>query len=101
MALTATIKGWGATATALGVIGGSAIGLDHMHVSQGDFNTHMEADRVQTILTLVEQSRAEGSPAWMCRIIEAEFIELCTRNPDHYLCNDPDAKRELTAKAGC
>ncbi len=87
--------------TAIGLIGGGAYVLDERHASQEEFEQFVSSSRVQTILDLAEQSKREGSPGYLCRAIHAEFAALCTEQPKHYFCTDPDAKRELLAKAGC
>ena len=101
MALAATITKASSVVIAIAAIGGGAYTLDDRHASQADFQTHVSSNRVRTILDLVAQSKNDGAPAYLCRMIEAEFIALCTEQPKHYLCTDPDAKRELVSKAGC
>lgn len=86
---------------ALGVIGGSTLTLDRLHVSQNDYDTFVSSSRVQTILSLADQSQAEGSPGYLCRALTAEFVALCTEQPKHYFCTDPDARKEIMLKAGC
>jgi hypothetical protein len=101
MELTATIKSAAALATSLGAIGGGALYLDHLHAPREQVIQMQAANRVNTILELVEQAHHEGSAEWICRTIEAEFVSLCTELPNHYWCTNQDAKRALTAKAGC
>lgn len=90
-----------AVVTAIGTIGGGAIGLDMRHASQQSFSEHIASDSVKVILQLVEQAAHDGPALWLCRAIDEEFIALCTSLPDHYLCRDDDAKIELKEKAGC
>jgi len=82
-------------------IGGGALTLNGLHVSQTDFDQYVSASRVQTILQLQDQAAREGSPAYLCKALEAEFAALCTEQPHHYFCEDPDAKESIMAKAGC
>lgn len=86
---------------AVTAIGGGAITLNGLHVSQGDFDEHVSSNRVRTILELQQQSAREGGPGYLCRALEAEFAALCTEHPEHYFCADPNAKREIMAKARC
>jgi hypothetical protein len=107
-----------AAGLALLIIGMSgAWGLDAIYVKKDEAANHVSKveftvvandvasmkteGKVQTILGYVDQAFRDGSAPWLCRAIEQEFINLCTDSPDHYLCKDPDAKRELKAKAGC
>ena len=101
MGLTTTVKSAAATVTAIGTIGGGALFLDNTHAPAEQVDQMQAANRVGTILDLVEQAAHEGPAEWICRSIEAEFAALCTEMPNHYWCDDPDAKRELLAKAGC
>lgn len=108
MELAATLKTAAAVVTSVGVIGGGAFVLDERHALRTELNSHAgefvayrAGGRVNTILELVEQAHHEGAAEWICRTIEAEFVALCTELPDHYWCTEPDAKRELKAKAGC
>ena len=86
---------------AVTAIGGGAISLNQLHVSQAEFDQFVAGNRVQTILQLQQQAAREGSPAYLCAALEAEFAALCTEQPDHYFCVDSTAKREILAKAGC
>lgn len=86
---------------AVAVIGGGALGLNALHVQQEEFDDYVSANRVSIILEIAKDAKAEGSPPWLCRALEAEIIALCTDMPKHYLCTDPDSKREIRAKAGC
>ncbi len=101
MALTATIKSAATVVTSLGIIGAGALTLDNMHAPQEQVDRMQASNRVGTILELVSQAANQGSAEWICRAIEAEFASLCTEMPDHYWCDDPDAKRSLFEKAGC
>lgn len=101
MEFTATIKSAAAVVAAIGSISGGALYLDHLHAPREQMEQMQSADRVNTILQLVEQAHHEGADDWLCRAIEAEFIQLCTDRPDHYLCVDPDARHSLKRKAGC
>lgn len=101
MGLAATVIKGSSVVTAIGVIVGGGFALDDRHAKQDEFDAHVSSNRVRTILDLVEQSKNDGAPGYLCRAIESEFIALCTEQPNHYLCTDPDAKRELVSKAGC
>lgn len=101
MGLAATVIKGSSVVTAIGVIVGGGFALDARHAPREGFNAHVSSDRVRTIFDYVKQSKEDGAPAWLCRAIEQEFIALCTEQPKHYLCTDPDAKRELVSKAGC
>jgi len=98
--LTALNEAKGAVIAAT-AIGGSAITLNTLHVSQDDFDVYVSSNRVQTILHLQDQSAREGAPSYLCRAITEEFAALCTEQPKHYFCTDPSAKKEIFAKAGC
>ena len=87
--------------TAIGVIGGGAMTLDHLHASQAWANQHVGEHRVRTILLYMEQAQRDGPADWLCRAIEEEFISLCTEVPRHYMCRDPEAKADIKKKAGC
>jgi hypothetical protein len=76
-------------------------GLEIRYALASDFDRHLARERVQTIFDLLEQAQENNSPDWVCRAINKEFIDLCSESPDHYLCDDPDAKREILTKAGC
>jgi len=95
------LTGAAATITAIGAIGGGALTLDHLHTPRAEFDAYVSGNRVQTILSLAEQSRSEGAPAYLCRALVAEFAALCTEMPDHYFCADPEARNEIMTKAGC
>lgn len=86
---------------AITAVGGGGIALNNMHVNQDDYDAYVSGNRVQTILSLAEQSKNEGSPAYLCRALQSEFAALCTELPNHYFCEDPDARKEIMAKAGC
>jgi hypothetical protein len=101
MSLSATVANAATLVTAIGAVGGGALYLDNAHFPREAGMAMQAAGRVNTILGLVKEARDGDSPDWLCRAIDAEFIELCTESPDHYLCKDPDAKRELKTKAGC
>ena len=101
MSVAATVIKASSVVTAIGVIVGGGFAMDDRHAKQSAFDTHVSSNRVRTILDLVERSRNDGAPAYLCRAIESEFIALCTEQPNHYLCTDPDARRELMKKAGC
>lgn len=101
MGIATTLTKAAAIVTAMGTVGGGAIYLDTSHAKRSEVVSLEAAGKVQTILSLVDQAHKEGAADWLCRSIEAEFIELCTKAPNHYLCTDKDAKRELKAKAGC
>jgi len=101
MSLVATVTKASSVVAAITVIVGGGFAMDDRHAKQSEFDTHVSSNRVRTILDLVEQSRSDGAPGYLCRAIDSEFIALCTENPKHYLCQDPDAKRELLKKAGC
>lgn len=99
--ISATARKAAALVTAVATIGAGAIGMDTRHVSQVEFNSHVSSNRVRTILDLTEQSQRSGAPTYLCRALDAEFAALCTEQPRHYFCDDPDTKREIMAKAGC
>lgn len=101
MELTATIKSAAAVVASLGTIGSGALYMDHLHAPREQVMRMEAAGRVNTILELVDQAHREGPAEWICKTIEGEFVALCTQIPDHYWCKEPDAKRELMAKAGC
>ena len=101
MSLAATVTKAGSTVVAIGIVGGGALTLDHLHAPRSAITAIESQLRVDRIFDLVDQAAASGSPDWLCRAIEQEFISLCTEQPDHYLCTDPDAKRGLKARAGC
>lgn len=105
--LTALNEAKGAIA-AVALIGGGAIGMDARHPKYSDLDgvraevMSLKADtRVRDILHLRDQARREGAPEWLCKAIEEQFVLLCNESPDHYLCRDPAAKREIMSSAGC
>jgi hypothetical protein len=100
MDIAATIKGAAALVTSIGVIGGGAYYMDERHAGQKEFDQYVSSNRVQTILSLAEQARREGSPPYLCSALQAEFAALCTEIPEHYFCN-ADSQRQIMAKAGC
>ena len=100
MEVTTTVKGAAAVVVAIATTGGGALKLNDMHAPREDFNQHVSSDRVRTILDYVDRAKRERSD-WICRAIESEFIALCTELPDHYLCTDPSARKDLKKKAGC
>lgn len=87
--------------TAIGVIGGGALTLDKLHAKQAWATSHESQHRVGTIFQLAERSRQLGNEQWLCDALEKEFIQLCSESPNHYLCEDPNAKRDILQKAGC
>ena len=97
MDLAAASKAVGAIA----VIGGGALGLHELHTPRVEFNEHVASERVRTIFDLAKEAKESGSPDWLCRALDEEILSLCTRQPNHYICTDPDTKREIKAKAGC
>lgn len=99
------------TVTAIGVVGGGALTLDRLHEPRGAADhvraevtaeiTGIQSDlRIDRILDLVNESRADGGPDYLCDAIDKEIVALCSERPDHYLCS-PDTRRELKNKAGC
>lgn len=88
-------------AMAISVVGGGAYVLDDRHVSRTEFNVHAASDSLRNILDLVKQAKESGSPEWLCRLIEEEFIKLCTRDPNHYLCREQEGKQKMLERAGC
>jgi len=97
--------------TAVGLIGGGALTLNALHEPKGEVDKaraefraetrSLQTDlRVDRIRNLVKDARAENSPDYLCDALEAEIIQLCTSEPEHYLCknNTPD---ELIQRAGC
>ena len=87
--------------TAIGVVGGGALTLDHLHASQSWANQHVGEHRVRTIFQYMRQAQRDGPADWICNAIAEEFISLCTEVPDHYVCRDPEAKDDIMSKAGC
>jgi hypothetical protein len=90
-----------ATVAAVGAVGGGALTLDNLHVPSSWAESHEADHRVRTIFELADRSFEAGAPDWLCDAIEQEFIMLCTDAPDHYLCEDPEAKKDIMEGAGC
>jgi hypothetical protein len=86
--------------TAIGVIGGAAIGADIRYAPASTVSELKSELRVDRIFDLVNQAASSGSPGWLCQALDREFVTLCTDLPSHYLCGT-EARRELKAKAGC
>ncbi len=86
---------------ATGTIGGGALALDHLHVPASWAEKHEAEHRVRTIFDLADRAEGADAPDWLCDAIEQEFIALCTENPDHYLCEDPEPKQDIMEGAGC
>ena len=101
MELAATLKSAAAVVTSVGIIGGGAYVLDERHFPRDSGERMQSASRVSTILELVDIAHREGRQQWICRALDEEFISLCTEQPKHYLCIDPEAKAQLLGKAGC
>ena len=108
MEIAGMCKTAAALVTSIGVIGGGALYIEDAHDALDDRHAPREALtviesqlHVSRIFDLVQQAHDEGSPNWLCRAIESEYIELCTEVPAHFLCKDADAHRELVKKAGC
>lgn len=97
MEISAAAKTAAAIVTSVGVVGGGAITLDARHAPisvMGDIG-------VMEIFDLVEIAQRDGKAEWICRAIDQAIIELCSDNPDHYLCRDTEAAHDLKKKAGC
>jgi len=108
IAVTTTIAKMTGLAGLVGIVVSGVYKLEERHAPRSAVDeVHAEVQsvkasgRVETILDLVDQAHREGAAGWLCRAIEAEFIQLCTDMPQHYLCTDPEAKQELKRKAGC
>ena len=87
-----------AVVTAIGTIVGGYVHMDNRHAPM----SVMDGLAFDRIRALVDQGKREGPKKWICDGIENEFIELCTRNKDHYLCRDGrETLREFKAEAGC
>lgn len=98
--LTALNEGKGVITAVAGIMV-VAWQLDERHAPRKDFDDYVASDSVGTIFDLAKQAKDSGSPDWLCRLLEQEIISLCTRKPDHYICKDGEAKREIKASAGC
>ena len=101
MEISGAVAKAAATVTAIGVVGGGALTLDSRHVAQHDFDAYVSSNRVQTILSLANESKDEGAPDYLCKALEAEFAALCTEQAGHYFCDDPQVKKDIVKKAGC
>ena len=86
-----------AICTAIGTIGTGAYTLDTRHAPY----SIVGEIRVGSIFDLVEIAQRDGPSDWICRAIEEEIIELCSDDPDHYLCRDDEAAESIKEKAGC
>lgn len=86
---------------ALVAIGGGAIGVDQRYAPRSEVTSLKAEQRVQAILNLKDQAQRDGAETWLCRAIEEQFVLLCNELPDHYLCRDPEAKRDIMQKSGC
>jgi hypothetical protein len=87
--------------TAFGVIAAAAISAENRYApasAMGELKAELRVDR---IFDLTRESEASGGPDWLCRAIDKEFVTLCSEYPSHYLCIDPDARKELKARAKC
>lgn len=98
MAISTTVKSAAAVVTSLGIVGGGAITLDSRHAPA----TIVADIGVMEIFDLVELAREDGPNEWICDAIDKKIIEVCSENPDHYLCDsDRVAVTDLKKKAGC
>lgn len=86
--------------TAIGVIIGGGLAAEDRYAPAQAVSEIKSELRVDRIFRLVGEAQANGSPAWLCNALDAEFVALCTEQPEHYLCGD-EARRELKAKSGC
>lgn len=86
--------------TAVGVIIGAGFAADERYAPASTVSELQSQLQVDRIFRLVDEAQANGSPAWLCNALDAEFVELCTNEPEHYLCGT-EARHELKAKAGC
>jgi hypothetical protein len=87
--------------TAIGIIGGATITAETRYAPAsaiGDLKSELRVDR---IFDMTRESEASGGPDWLCRAIDKEFVTLCSEYPSHYLCIDPEARKELKARAKC
>lgn len=97
MAIAATMTKAASVITAIGVIGAGSYTLDKRHAPM-----EVVSDiGVMQIFDLVEIAQRDGSQQWICRAIEQEIIKLCSKQPEHFLCRDPESVHSLKAKAGC
>lgn len=101
MEISAALKATAAGVVAIGTIGGGVLTLDSRHVAQEEFDSYVSSNRVQTILSLANEAKSEGSPDYLCKALDAEFASLCTEQPDHYFCDDPQIRKDIVKKAGC
>lgn len=86
--------------TAIGVIIGGGIAAEDRYAPAQAVSEIKSELRVDRIFRLVGEAQANGSPDWLCNALDAEFVALCTEQPEHYLCGT-EARIELKAKAGC
>jgi hypothetical protein len=115
MEIPAVIKIGTALVTFTGVVGGGAWTLNEAHEPRGaaekveqkvmaEITADRSSRRVDTILRIVDDAARSEDPNYkglLCMSLDAEFIQLCTEQPSHYLCTDPEAIKSLKAKAGC
>ena len=99
MEIAAITKG-AALVSAVAVIGGGSMTLDHMHASSEDFNKHLSEQRVQTVFSYMAQIDANGPVDWLCRALDEELYHLCSELPDHAMCRD-GAREGILDEAGC
>jgi hypothetical protein len=86
--------------TAIGVILGGGFAAEDRYAPATAVSEIQSEMRVDRIFRLIDEAQANGSPDWLCNALDAEFVELCTDEPDHYLCSS-DARDGLYEKAGC
>lgn len=86
--------------TAIGVIVLGGLAAEDRYAPAHAVSEIKSELRVDRIFSLVREARANGSPDFLCDALDAEFVTLCTEQPDHYLCDDK-ARFEMKAKAGC
>ena len=89
-----------ATISAIAVIGGGTLTLDHLHASSSDFEKHLSEQRVQTVFSYMAQIDANGPVDWLCRALDEELYQLCSELPEHAMCRD-GAREGILEEAGC
>lgn len=100
MDIAGGVKTIAAVAVGLGTVGGSAIVLDSRHYPMSSGMAMEASQHVQVIQNWLRAARTEGPTPTICGAIRAELGELCTEQPNHYLCS-VESRRELLKDAGC
>ena len=99
MEIATLLKSTAASVVAISAIAGGVIGADSRYAPASAVSEIKSELQVDRIFSLANEAAESGSPEWLCRALEIEMVELCTDNPDHYLCGD--GFDDIMEKAGC